>query len=289
MPFSLDHKIIVHDHPIYALTVGENKWYTGAADKIIKRTDSQTFSLDAFAIHTSHACMCLHYTPANHLLIGLLNGDFHAIDAQSKKEIFSYSFPNDGVFSIASCTSFTYYYVGLASGTLAIFDAATFELLYLEKIAQDKIRKLKFCPQDRNLYVASKDGTVRIFDPLQFSCIDTWTAHSEGVNALVFGPDDTIITGGKDGYIRSWKRSGTTELLHEFPAHRGVIYDLLVCGKFLISASRDKSIKIWELPTFAPVKKLTDHRQSVNALAQQNDHSFVSVSDDATLISWIAD
>ena len=63
---------------------------------------------------------------------------------------------------------------------------------------------------------------------VQFSCIDTWTAHSEGVNALAFGPDDTLITGGTVGYIRSWKRSGKTKLLQEFPAHRGVIYDLLV-------------------------------------------------------------
>lgn len=289
MPFSLAHKILAHAHPIYALAAGGNKWYTGAADKTIKRTNSEDFSIDSFAIRTAHTCMCLHYTQSHHLLLGLLNGEFYVIDALSKKEVFSYAFPNDGVFSLESCTRFNFYYVGLASGTLAVFNATTFELLYLEKMADDKLRKLKFCPRDGSLYAASKDGTVRIFDPLQFSCIDTWTAHSEGVNALVFGPDDTLITGGKDGYIRSWKRSGKTKLLQEFPAHRGVIYDLLVCGIFLISASRDKSIKIWELPTFTPLKKLTDHRQSVNALAQQNDYSFVSVSDDATLISWIAD
>jgi len=289
VPFSLAHKILAHQDPIYALAAGGNKCYTGAADKTIKRTNSEDFSLDSFAIHTSHTCMCLHYTQSNHLLLGLLNGEFYVIDALSKRELFSFTFPNDGVFSLESCTRFNFYYVGLASGNLAVFNATTFELLYLEKIASDKLRKLKFCLQDGNLYSASKDGIIRTFDPLHFIVEDSWTAHKEGVNAMVFGKDDTIITAGKDGYIRSWTRNSKKELLCEFPAHRGVIYDLLRCGSFLISASRDKSIKIWELPTFTPLKKLTEHRQSVNALAQQNDYSFVSVSDDATLISWMAD
>ena len=75
-------------------------------------------------------------------------------------------------------------------------------------------------------------------------------------------------------------------LIHEIPAHKGVIYDLLAFENCWVSGSRDKSIKVWDRVSLKPIQKLSLHRQSVNALLQQNEHSFVSVSDDKKMAYW---
>ena len=83
--------------------------------------------------------------------------------------------------------------------------------------------------------------------------------------------------------------SGT--LKKEIPAHNFVVYDILVlpASKKIVSASRDKSIKIWteDLIFLERIDQRTGgHRHSVNSLAQYSVNQFVSVSDDKRIVTW---
>ena len=276
----------LHANPIYALSVQNPFIFTGSADLTIKQLNTETWSLEHFTVRTSSACIAMHTMDSGLLLLGLLNGEFHAIDTRTKQGVYTFDFGGGGIFAISVCTSLNHIYLGLGNGRFAVMDANSFELLFFEYLAQDKIRKLLYCEKRAQVFYASKDGNVGCLDLINFEKMASWNAHPMGVHSMVLVEEIGLITGGKEGYIRVWD-SDLGTLNYAFPAHRGAIYDLKVFNNQILSASRDRSIKIWKLPNFTPVQKLTEHRQSVNAIAQQNQHSFVSVSDDGMLVSWI--
>ena len=63
--------------------------------------------------------------------------------------------------------------------------------------------------------------------------------------------------------------------------------DLAPDGKTAISASRDKTLKIWDIETGTEVRTLTDHTSRVTAVAIAPDGlTAISVSADNTLKIW---
>jgi len=266
----------IHEAPVYAISINNEVVFTGSADKTVKAFDLNTESLLPFTIKSDATPISLCSLNENRLAIGYLNGECYIIDISTKSTLFSYNF-NAGVFTIAIIDKHRIA-LGLASGDLAIVDIESSELLYLGAVASDKIRSIAVSPTGEHVYIASKSGAIISFDVHSFDLLSTWHAHDFGVNCVLVTNDDQLISGGKDGHLCRWKLNG--ELLQRIPAHRGVIYNLIAINDELISVSRDKSCKVWDLITFKPLQKFTVHRQSVNNLAQQNGHSFVTVSDD---------
>jgi WD40 repeat protein len=274
----------VHDAPIYCISTYKNVVFTGAADKTVKAFDLTEEVLLPFTIKSDATPISLCSLNENWLAIGYLNGEFYTIDISSKSTMFSHNF-NTGVFTIVVIDKFRIA-LGLASGYLAIVDIESNELLYFDAVASDKIRSIAVSPTSEHLYIASKSGAIVIFNALNFEIVSSWQAHDLGVNCVLVTAQGQLISGGKDGYLKRWELNGA--LLQQIPAHRGVIYNLLAMNKKLISVSRDKSCKVWDLTTLNPIQKITVHRQSVNNLAQQNGHSFVTASDDHQ-IAWFED
>ena len=123
-----------------------------------------------------------------------------------------------------------------------------------------------------------------VFNTEKCIILERWHAHDGGVNCLLLASSNQLVSGGKDGHVTIWKAQ---ERIKTIPAHRGVIYGIIEVGEFLISCSRDKSIKVWEMESLKPLQKITFHQQSVNQVVQQNAHSFVTASDDRRIAHWI--
>lgn len=285
MIFKAIRQVQLHNNPIYSIAQNGEVVFSSSSDGTVKKFNLTTMKLEPFTVRTSNTCISLHVLQNGWLCLGLLNGDFHLLDPKTNQEIFTYSFGGKGVFSIDSSSDLGHLYIGLLSGEIAVLAIDTLTFLFLDSVASDKIRSVIWSWEHQRLFVSSKDGSIVLFNPTTWEVEHSWKGHELGSNAIVCLNDRRLITGGKDGYIRVWS-DDQWKLEHAFPAHRGVVYSMAVMGEFLISASRDKSIKVWSLVDYSPIQKLTAHRQSVNALVQQNEHSFVSVSDDGTLIFW---
>lgn len=288
MFFKAVSQVQLHNSPIYALSRYGEVVFSASSDGTIKKYNLTTLQLDPFTVRTSHACISLHTMNNGWLCLGLLNGDFHIIDTLNQQEIFCYSFGDKGVFSVNSNDEYNHIYIGLSSGQWAVLDAGTMELLSLNHASNDKIRRVFWSHVYQKVVLVSKDGSISMLNPINFQLEYSWVAHATGVNCAVFTEEGRCISAGKDGYVRIWSKRDFL-LEHAFPAHRGVIYDLLLLDGYLISGSRDRTLKIWNISDYSPVQKLSSHRQSVNALVQQNQQSFVSASDDGSLILWNRD
>jgi WD40 repeat protein len=280
--FVLNSEYKLHDAPVYGLAISENIAFTASADKTVKSIDLSSGIIQSFTVRSEVSPISLWAISPELLAIGYLNGEFYLINPRTRSTIFEYHFSGDGVFSLYSFND-SELYIGLGSGRLAILDFVRLDWIYLEQLSTDKIRAIVYDSNAQCCYLGAKDGELVVFDVNNYRVNLRWHAHDGGVNSLLFTSTNQLLSGGKDGHIRVWKGH---ECIHSFPAHRGVVYGLQEIGNRVVSCSRDKSIKVWDMETLKPLQKLTFHRQSVNLLVQQNAHSFVTASDDHRIAHW---
>jgi cytochrome c len=111
--------------------------------------------------------------------------------------------------------------------------------------------------------------------------------HESAVNAVAIVDAGRQATGGEDGKIAIW-RNGNPLPERSFEGHTAPIVSLAVSpdGKWLASASWDRTIRLWPLAGGEP-RTLEGHNQNVNGVAFTRDGKFlVSASYDLTLRVW---
>ena len=142
---------------------------------------------------------------------------------------------------------------------------------------------IAFDPTGRWLASASGDRTVKLWDVASGERLDTFSQPTKDQYAVAFLPDGHhVIAGGVDSRIREWRISPTAkegsnpQILSLF-AHDGPIVRLVVSrdGRWIVSSSEDRTIKIWEGGHFLQAEKLADQPDWVTALAISPDSKTV--------------
>jgi WD40 repeat protein len=294
MRFSKLKEISGHSAGIYSLAFDGTFLYSASADKYIARWDIGSGAQDKFAIQfDSPVYSCVLINKGTQLVAALANGHFHIFDLVERKELKFFTQHKVAVFATQENPEKDHLYVGDADGNLSVWDIASLDLLIYLPLGCGKIRRIDVDPTGEFFAVCGQDGFLRVFDTRFFNENCSFKAHEGGVTAALFNPNspDSIFTGGKDAFLRSWNfRTG--ELLSSIPAHNFIIYDLLSLndGRTLLSASRDKTIKIFDLETLSFLQRLDlkegGHRHSVNCLIKLSENSFASGSDDKRMIIW---
>jgi WD40 repeat protein len=288
--YSKNFQITGHQGPIYALCQDPQYIYSASADKFVARWHKSTGQQDHFAIRCMQAPFSLCVLSAQqHLAIGLSDGSIHLIDTTAKVELKFLKAHEAAVFAIATNPAHEQHYSADAEGNLLVWDYQ-WDLLLNLPFSCGKIRQIIVAPDGSYLLLAGADGYFRKIDTTYFNEMHQTFAHQEGCTALCILPSGDILSAGKDAYIRRWSASG--EKLNAFPAHLGTIYQLLALadGNY-VSASRDKSIKIWDQNNDQIQQKLdlqmAGHRHSINALIAL-ENGFASAGDDKRILLWHA-
>ena len=94
----------------------------------------------------------------------------------------------------------------------------------------------------------------------------------------------SFAAGGKEGRIYLF--SNSLEHMSSLCGHQGAISSLcLLSNNLLVSGSKDKTIKIWDLENLSTISKF-GHSEEVSALCYVREGVFVSGSDDKSLVIW---
>jgi WD40 repeat protein len=293
MSFRKQKEINGHAAPIYCCVAINNHIYSGSSDKHVARWLLDEGVQDKFAIKFEKSIYSLALIEDNLLAVGLSDGGLHFFNLETREELKYYTQHTEGIFSIHFNPHNNHIYVGDAMGNLSVWDKDGLELLIYLPLDCGKIRSIDSSSSGAEFALACQDGTIRVFETEFFNEIKTFQAHQNGATSVLFHPKnpDQIISGGKDALLKLWDWKKEQELTSVI-AHTFAIYDIISIqgGQEIVTASRDKNIKVWKANDLDFIKRLDlkegGHRHSVNALAKIDESTFVSCSDDKKLIVW---
>jgi COMPASS component SWD3 len=126
--------------------------------------------------------------------------------------------------------------------------------------------------------------------------IDTFTGHSDSINAVTISPNGkVIVSGSEDNTIKLWYLK-TGECLATLEGHEAGVRSVAISpdGQLLVSGSADNTIKLWQLPSLEnepicpdPIYTITGHSDDVKCLAISHDGQILaSGSQDKTIKLW---
>lgn len=139
-------------------------------------------------------------------------------------------------------------------------------------------------PDGKRFASADKNGVVILWDPLKGQVLSTIKAHSKHITSIAWEPMhknklcERFATSSKDSYVKIWN-ARTQRCVTTLQGH----LDSVECVKwggegFLYTASRDRTIKVWNMDGDNPkdigklCKTLTGHGHRVNSLALSCDY-----------------
>ncbi|MEQ1744673.1 MAG: WD40 repeat domain-containing protein [Saprospiraceae bacterium] len=269
------------------LSAGGDGWITAwnldepDTGKVVATVEAQVFSMIAVP-------------EKNRLVAGNMNGGLHWIDLTQPEHTRNIQHHSKGVFDLKMHDEWLFSAGG--EGMLTRWSLAEARSLESFHLSNKALRCIAIAPARREVAVGASDGSIYFLDLETLALKHILPqVHKPSVFALGYTPDEQhLLSGGRDAMLRAWAlgKTGVPALVSEQAAHWFTINYLAFSpdGSRFATASRDKTVKIWDAHTFR-LQRVFDplrdngHRNSVNRLLWLPG-ALVSCSDDRTLKIW---
>jgi len=119
----------------------------------------------------------------------------------------------------------------------------------------------------------------------------SWDAHEGGVNCLAFAKQGELLSGGEDGFVKSWDASNGV-LLGSVKTRLVPVHCIAFSknGKQFAGGGGGRRIQLWDYDTFTEMPIVPGHAGSVTSLAiVSGDLRLFSGGHDGRIIEWQSD
>uniref|UniRef100_A0A7S0PTV4 Lissencephaly-1 homolog n=1 Tax=Asterionellopsis glacialis TaxID=33640 RepID=A0A7S0PTV4_9STRA len=163
------------------------------------------------------------------------------------------------VEAVAVHPVFTVVVSGSEDGTIKIWDHESGDYVRTLKGHTNTVNSLSFSPTGAYLVSSSTDLSIKLWDFSTYACLRTLRGHDHTISAVSFLPVASLL----EAAANNTAASGGTE-----PASTttGVASEVAGC-KFLLSASRDQTVKLWDVESGFCDATIQDHNDWVRCLA----------------------
>jgi len=284
-----------HTGPLYVLCAGaqSGRFFSAGSDGFVVEWDCATMAQAGKVIRVGEAVYSLHFDRENEiLLIGTSGGKIHVVDFRTSKELRCLEVHSKGIFGFYKLDEGRKFMALGGDGQTSLWSYPDFELLNSHQWHGGKCRELVAISS--SLYaMATSSGELIVIDPLLSIIQKRFEAHSSGMTSLAIHPKKPILlTGGRDAHMNSWNIENDFEKILSMPLHNYAIYDMSFdpSTTILATASRDKTIKLWDASSMELIQKLDfhagGHTRSVNDLLWISEKLFVSCGDEGVIVVW---
>lgn len=178
------------------------------------------------------------------------------------------------------------------TGVICLFDLTSNSPTYIDTINTGTSFGLSISVSPNEDFVSAGlgSGWVKNYSLSSLAFIDEFEAHESWSRHLDYSDDATAILTANDDTIKTWASSGS--LMHTFYGHSGDLVDVffLKNNEFVLSASKDGEVKIWDNTTGSLLKSFSTLSNSLNDISLSADETrLISVSSDKTARVWSID
>ncbi len=222
---------------------------------------------------------------------GMKDGALWLWDIETAKMLRKFAGPKEEVTSLTFSGDGKRLFSGNKQGLIVVWDAESSKELHRLEGHRDAMLALAVTHKNKQLlsYSGGVDGSYRRWDLEKFQEVEErrlgkYTSH---VYAMAFAPDGKGAATGYSSYIRIWDGSG-----HEhgkLEGHKGRVAALAYSpdGKLLASASKDKTVRIWDVAGKREFRVHEGHKGAVTCVAFSSDgQRLLSGGDDNTVRLW---
>lgn len=289
-------KLTGHRDCIYALVEGANPFevISAGSDGLVVNWDLRVENEGKVLARVPQSVYSLAINTQNELYIGQNFSGINKIDLNTLVETKSPKLTETAVFDLLLLDE--HLVIATGEGSILLLDAGSLKVIKDIQVSQQATRCLCFISNLGWIAAGFSDGWIRVFDT-KLNFIKGWPAHTNSVFSLYYDLlHNRLLSGSRDAHLKSWQidADSTVSLEQDIPAHLYAINAITASsdGRFLATASMDKSIKIWDRETLTLLKVLdkgrhAGHATSVNRLVWLSyDNLLISGSDDRTCTLW---
>lgn len=137
---------------------------------------------------------------------------------------------------------------------------------------------------------SSWDATLRLWDISKGTTTSRFINHTRDVLSVAFSPDNRqIASGGRDKNLKIWNIMGECKYTVDANAHTdwvtAVRFHQDTKNPIVVSASNDKTIKVWDNHTMTLKNTFVGHKASITALDMSANY-LASGSKDGIAMTW---
>ncbi|MBD2665947.1 WD40 repeat domain-containing protein [Richelia sinica] len=184
-----------------------------------------------------------------------------------------------------------------ADSTVKIWHTGALDLIDILHKHNGGVRCVAFTPDGKMLATGGDDRRILFWDLRDRQVETALSLDDTAAHSLVLSQDGQILITGSYRKIKVWRTSNhdgkpnlkDSYLLHSLTGHSHVVNSLAISAdaKILVSGSRDKTVRIWNLESGELLQTLKGHRDGVYAVALcPNEQIIASGSADKTIKLW---
>jgi hypothetical protein len=220
---------------------------------------------------------------SSQVAVGTWDGQVLLCDVATGKTLREFREHKETITTLTFDPSGAYLASGSADDRLIIWGSESGDdLLTMHQGNEYDVSAIAFSHDGERIVSGDGENQIKIWDAATGEEIETLDAHGEPVTCLAYDQNGHLISGSWDDTLRVWREGEDLTLR----GHEADVTALAVRGEKIVSASEDKTLKIWNAATGKLEETLRGHADAIRCVAISPDGKRVFSGSNKSILSW---